>query len=169
MHGQEIADKMNMSEGQNCWILGNCVVVAQNVGGDMECFEVIMDRDGFVVRQDVHPATIEDSQRCRVQLDDGESPVGVWEDGLGETVCPDNGYPTEDTIEQILDTGEIVGGVTDPDGDIVQVRIGDETVQIFLDRTFGDEIPEDGDIIRFAVRVGLRDDTFDSAIEVRRD
>lgn len=169
MNGEQIAEKMDLIEGQNCWILKDCVVVAVSVGGDMECFAVLMDRDGFIVRQDVHPATVEDSQECRIKLDEDESPVGVWEDGLGETVCPGNGAPTMDTVEQILEAGEIVGGVTDPDGDTVQVRIAGKTVQIWLDRSFGDEIPADEDIICFAVRVGMGDDTYDTAVEVRRD
>lgn len=58
------------------------------------------------------------------------------------------------TVQEILSGGEYVGGITDPDGDVVQYRMGGKTYSIYLDDTFGDSVPSDEEILASAVSVG---------------
>ena len=165
--GWDLAERFAIGK---TWIFDDCAVYAQPLDHDLDEFIVLMERRGFVVRQDMAPGSIEEMRAIRSQLSRGESPVGCgWEDGSGDQITPDNGKPTVDTIDQILERGEITGGISDPDGDIVQVKVHGELVQIFLDRSFGDAIPDWDDILQFAQRVGTGTCSYYDAVEIRRD
>lgn len=58
------------------------------------------------------------------------------------------------TVQEILSGGEYMGGITDPDGDVVQYRMDGKTYSIYLDDTFGDSVPSDEEILASAVSVG---------------
>ena len=58
------------------------------------------------------------------------------------------------SVQEILSGGEYMGGITDPDGDVVQYRMGGKTYSIYLDDTFGDSVPSDEEILASAVSVG---------------
>ena len=96
MDGEWIAEKASIEEGPGVWILNNCVVVEVESDYDLHAYEVYMDTDnGSISRQIVNPMDEKASDECRAALDRGESPVGAWEDGKGNTVCPDNGEIVE--------------------------------------------------------------------------
>lgn len=96
MDGEYIAEKMNIEAGEGTWILNNCVVVEVENDHDCHAFEVYMETDnGSISRQTVIPADADACDGCRAALDRGESPVRTWEDGNGQTVCPDNGEIVE--------------------------------------------------------------------------
>ena len=58
-------------------------------------------------------------------------------------------------VREILGHGEYVGGVTDPVGDIVQIRTEDGSEwSMYLNESFGDAVPTDDDILRTVAAVG---------------
>lgn len=58
-------------------------------------------------------------------------------------------------VREILGHGEYVGGVTDPEGDIVQIRTEDGSEwSMYLAESFGDAVPTDDDILRTVAAVG---------------
>lgn len=64
-------------------------------------------------------------------------------------------FVTLETIRDILETGTVGGGMTSPENDVVQVRDSCEgTVFLFLDRTFGDRLPTDSEILESVVSAG---------------
>lgn len=96
MSGEYIAERMNIEEGPGVWILNNCVVVETEGDYDCHAYEVYMETDnGSISRQIVTPSDVAASDGCRAALDNGESPVGAWEDGKGNTVWADNGEIVE--------------------------------------------------------------------------
>ena len=55
---------------------------------------------------------------------------------------------TIDDIRMLLATGQITGGITDPEGDIVQITAEDGSkLDLHLGRSFGDRLPSDDEII----------------------
>ena len=57
-------------------------------------------------------------------------------------------------LDTILRYGTYVGGITLPDGDVVQFVLNDGSMwQIYLNRSFGDRVPSNTEIIRTAIRV----------------
>lgn len=101
MDGCKIAERMNIDEGAGVWILESCVVREVPCDFDLHAFEVYMATENdSVVRQNVIPGSIEDMEGIRQSLDNGDAPTDGWEDGLGNTVCPEN--------EEIVDGGHSV-------------------------------------------------------------
>ncbi len=89
---REIIDRMEIEEGQGVWILDDCVVREVENDGDCHAFEVYMlTANDSISRQTIIPSDADASDSCRAALDEGESPVGAWEDGLGRTIDPENG------------------------------------------------------------------------------
>ncbi len=92
MNGEWIASEMDIEEGSGVWILKNCVVVETDNDYDLKAYEVYMETaNSSISRQTVIPADVQACDECRAALDREESPVGLWEDGTGRTVDPDNG------------------------------------------------------------------------------
>ena len=55
---------------------------------------------------------------------------------------------TINDIRKLLATGQITGGITDPEGDIVQITAEDGSkLDLHLGRSFGDRLPSDDEII----------------------
>ena len=55
---------------------------------------------------------------------------------------------TIDEIRRLLETGDVTGGITDPEGDIVQMTAEDGSkLDLHLGRSFGDRLPSDDEII----------------------
>lgn len=64
------------------WTFDDCEVVADESN---YCFTVYMEQDGESRAQTINPSEGEFEQ-MKAELDSGESPVGVWEDGVGNLV-----------------------------------------------------------------------------------
>lgn len=58
------------------------------------------------------------------------------------------------SVQEILSGGEYMGGITDPDGDVVQYRMNGKMYSIYLDDTFGDSVPSDEEILASAASIG---------------
>lgn len=92
MDGEYIAERMNIEAGEGAWILEDCAVVEVENDHDCHAFAVYMAvGSDCITRQIVIPGSVEDSDACRASLDEGENPIGTWEDGKGQTVRPENG------------------------------------------------------------------------------
>ncbi len=92
MNGIEIAERMGIEKEAGVWIFADCVVCEVPNDADLHAFEVYMaTANESIVCQTVLPADIEDMEQCREDLESGDAPTGGWEDGLGKSVCPDNG------------------------------------------------------------------------------
>lgn len=72
------------------WIFEDCKVHEEEFDGDLHCFVVTMERDGQTRTQTIIPASIEDMESIRNDLDAGMSPMDGWEDGMGNDVCWEN-------------------------------------------------------------------------------
>lgn len=108
MDGYEIAERMNIDEGAGVWILGDCVVTEVPNDHDLHAFAVFMaTENGSIVRQDVLPGSIEEMEDDRQALDDGEAPTDGWEDGLGNTVCPENGEIVDGGFSVVQGNGNV--------------------------------------------------------------
>ena len=108
MDGCEIAERMNIDEGAGVWILGDCVVTEVPNDYDLHAFAVYMaTENGSIVRQDVLPGSIEEMEDNRQALDDGEAPTDGWEDGLGNTVCPENGEIVDGGFSVVQGNGNV--------------------------------------------------------------
>ncbi len=96
MDGEYVAERMNIEAAEGVWILADCVVVEAENDHDCCAFDVYMDTDnGSISRQTVIPMDATACDGCRAALDREESPVMRWEDGMGRTVCPENGEIVE--------------------------------------------------------------------------
>jgi len=95
MDGEYIAERMNIEAGEGAWILEDCAVVEVENDHDCHAFEVYMILGGgdneTITMQTVIPADAASCDACRASLDEGENPIGAWEDGKGQTVRPENG------------------------------------------------------------------------------
>ena len=108
MDGYEIAERMSIDEGAGVWILGDCVVTEVPNDRDLHAFAVFMaTENGSIVRQDVLPGSIEEMEDDRQALDDGEAPTDGWEDGLGNTVCPENGEIVDGGFSVVQGNGNV--------------------------------------------------------------
>ena len=108
MDGYEIAERMNIDEGAGVWILGDCVVTEVPNDHDLHAFAVFMaTENGSIVRQDVLPGSIEEMEENRQALDGGEAPTDGWEDGLGNTVCPENGEIVDGGFSVVQGDGNV--------------------------------------------------------------
>lgn len=73
------------------------ICVVKEVENDHDChaFEVYMilgsGESEAITMQTVIPADAAACDACRASLDEGENPIGAWEDGRGQTVRPENG------------------------------------------------------------------------------
>ncbi len=65
---------------------------------------------------------------------------------------------TKQQIGTLLRTGEMTGGVTDPEGgDVIQIRtVRGEELDLHLDRTFGDRLPSDSEILESVEGIATR-------------
>ena len=96
MLGSRIADKLNIDR-EDAWVLDDCVVEERRFDNDLNAFDVYMRRedDGRIVVQTIIPADLDAQAEIVYRLDAGESPLGGWEDGMGEAVHPYNGEPVK--------------------------------------------------------------------------
>lgn len=108
MDGYEIAERMEIEQGAGVWILESCVVREVPNDHDLHAFEVYMATENdSIVRQDVIPGDIEDMEGIRQSLDGGDAPTDGWEDGLGNTVCPENGEIVDGGYSVVQGNGNV--------------------------------------------------------------
>lgn len=108
MEGFEIAERMNIEEGPGVWILESCVVREVPNDHDLHAFAVFMaTENGSIVRQNVIPGDIDGMEGIRQSLDDGDAPTDGWEDGLGNTVCPENGEIVDGGFSVVQGNGNV--------------------------------------------------------------
>ena len=159
MDGYEIAERMNIDEGAGVWILGDCVVTEIPNDHDLHAFAVYMaTENGSIVRQDVLPGSIEEMEENRQALDDGEAPTDGWEDGLGNTVCPENGEIVDGGYSVVQGSGNVEEtayyataeeAVAEAESDWNHLTDGDRVR--YSDRTVGarfEVLDRDGRVIR---------------------
>ena len=92
--GDVIADLVLDSMPDECWFFDDCFVTESPWA-----FAVYMQgEDGGIVCQAVKS---EEKEADRRALDRGFAPTGGWEDGLGNTVCPSNGYQVVSATEVV--------------------------------------------------------------------
>lgn len=77
------------------WEYPDCTVYEVADDHDLHCFLVVTERDGEVRSQTVFPRSVAHQDRLVRDLDGGNSPLGVWEDGLGRLVHWDNATPED--------------------------------------------------------------------------
>ena len=160
MDGYEIAERMNINEGAGVWILGDCVVTEVPNDHDLHAFAVYMaTENGSIVRQDVLPGSIEEMEDDRQALDDGEAPTDGWEDGLGNTVCPENG--------EIVDGGfSVVQG----DGNVEETAYYATAEEAVAEAESAWNHLTDGDRVRYSDRIrGARFEVLDRDGIIIRD
>ena len=94
--GSRIADELDIAR-EDAWVLDDCVVEKREFDNDLHAFDVYMYRecDGRIVVQSIIPADLDAQAEIVNRLDAGESPLGGWEDGMGEAVHPYNGEPVK--------------------------------------------------------------------------
>lgn len=108
MDGYEIAERMNIDEGAGVWILESCVVTEVPCDFGLHAFEVYMATENdSIVRQNVIPGDIENMEEIRQSLDRGDAPTDGWEDGLGNTVCPENGEIVDGGFSVVQGNGNV--------------------------------------------------------------
>lgn len=121
MEGFAIAERMEIEEGAGVWIFDDCVVREAACDHDLHCFAVYMaTANGSIVRQDVVPGDIAQMEEDRQALDNGEAPTDGWEDGIGNSVCPENG--------EIVDGGFSVEQYNGTDGTTDYYATAEEAV-----------------------------------------
>lgn len=160
MDGYEIAERMSIDEGAGVWILGDCVVTEVPNDHDLHAFAVFMaTENGSIVRQDVLPGSIEEMEENRQALDDGEAPTDGWEDGLGNTVCPENG--------EIVDGGfSVVQG----DGNVEETAYYATAEEAVAEAESAWNHLTDGDRVRYSDRIrGARFEVLDRDGIIIRD
>lgn len=82
------------------WTFDDCTVIEDESNN---CLEIHMERNGQVRTQIVNPADEEAMEACIADLEEGMSPVGAWEDGVGNLVCWENAEG-EDEEEEFDET-----------------------------------------------------------------
>jgi len=107
--------------------------------------------NGSIVRQDVLPGSIEEMEEDRQALDDGDAPTDGWEDGLGHTVCPENG--------EIVDGGySLVQG----DGNVEETAYYATVEEAVAEAESAWNHLTDGDRVRYSDRIhGARFEVLD--------
>lgn len=99
---------MGIESGAGVWIFADCVVCEVPNDADLHAFEVYMATpNGSIACQDVLPADLESMEECREDLESGEAPTSGWEDGLGRTVCPDNGQIVDGGFSVVEGNGNV--------------------------------------------------------------
>ncbi len=91
------------------WTFDDCIVEEKEGNGfENTYFDVHVERDGIKGHQLVVPLA-EDVDECRRHLDEGESPLYVWEDGMGhvvgECICV-----SRDLLRRLILDSKYVGG-----------------------------------------------------------
>ncbi len=108
MEGFAIADRMGIEQQAGVWIFGDCVVMEIPNDSDLHAFRVLMATDNdSIVRQDVIPGDIEEMEQDRRALEGGSAPTDGWEDGLGNTVCPENGEIVDGGFSVVQGNGNV--------------------------------------------------------------
>ncbi len=58
-------------------------------------------------------------------------------------------------LKELVENATYAGGETDPDGDCIQYRLKGALMSVYLTDTYGDDVPEDDEVIRTAEAVGI--------------
>jgi len=135
------------------WHFKDCTVVEKE-----GFFRVYVERNYIEGSQDVVPCNEKDFEECRKRLDEGESPLWLWEDGSGVVV----GYGMKSDLNNIVGLvreWEYFGGqveVGENMDSIIYGKVGeDRRLVMYLCESFGDDFPTDDEVLETVVKFAL--------------
>lgn len=118
----------------------DCIVEEKEGNGfERPYFDVHIKHDGIKAHQYVVPCSNKDVDTCRKALNDGESPLWVWDDGYGFRVGYNMKVP-RNTLRKLILESEYRGGENGVDGDMIQyMTLNGNRLVIYTERHMNDD------------------------------
>lgn len=140
------------------WSFDDCIVEEKEGNGfERPYFDVHIKHDGIKAHQYIMPYSDDDVIKCREALNDGESPLWIWDDGCGYRVG-DNMRVSRSILRELILKSEYRGGENGCDGDAIQYRTPDEKkLVIYTNRHMDEDEDSIDELVEAAEAFAIRD------------